>query len=243
MLCNIKQFVLFRRGKCNWKKATSHVLFLIIKQKTSHLRKNKTQQKRRKKNQCNAGQPQVPGRGRKVSREGTLMMKLLVVVGGHLINLLFAGFKLTAPPCPAVLLSVFPNPTSLQMFFFLFSVQRTIEQMLRCLRLFFVLNECFFSFIWYQWYACSDNFYRRSWKATCFDELLLWVVHKDLTVYSQFADLSWGGHVEDNKRALCWKPVSYPTLLMLHGEQHCICDFGRTKIGTFCSCFYTQKSW
>lgn len=101
------------------KKATSRVLFLIKKKKkTSHLRKNKTQQKKKKKNQCNAGQPQVPGRGRKVSREGTLMMKLLA--GGHLINLLFAGFKLTAPPCSAVLLSVFPNPTSLQMFFFSF---------------------------------------------------------------------------------------------------------------------------
>lgn len=113
------------------------------KKKHFTLVKNKTQQKIRKKNQCNAGQPQVPGRGRKVSREGTLMTKLLA--GGHLINLLFAGFKLTAPPCSAVLLSVFPNPTSLQMFLFLFSVQRTIEQMLRCLRLFFVLNECFFS--------------------------------------------------------------------------------------------------
>lgn len=46
------------------------------------------------------------------------MMKLLAL--GHLINLLFAGFKLTAPPCSALLLSVFLNPTSLQMFFFSF---------------------------------------------------------------------------------------------------------------------------
>lgn len=118
---------------------------IVLKEKkTSHLRKKQnTTKKRNKKNQCNAGQPQVPGCGRKVSREGKLKMKLLAL--GHLINLLFAGFKLTAPPCSALLLSVFLNPTSLQMVFFLFSVQRTIEQMLRCLRLFFVLNECFFS--------------------------------------------------------------------------------------------------
>lgn len=42
---------------------------------------------------CNAGQPQVPGRGRKVSRVGKLYS-----TRGPLIKFLFAGFKLKAPP-------------------------------------------------------------------------------------------------------------------------------------------------
>lgn len=42
------------------------------------------------------------------------------------------------------------------------------------------------------------------------------------------------------KRELCLKPVSYPTLLMLLREQRCI--FGRHKIGTFCTRFYTQTN-
>lgn len=45
------------------------------------------------------------------------------------------------------------------------------------------------------------------------------------------------------KGALCSKPFSYLILLMLLRERHCICHFRRPKIGTFCSCFYTQKRW
>lgn len=89
MFCNIKQFVLFRRGKLiqtQTKKTTHRILFLKEK-KTSHLQKQnatkKTKQKKsyikkikKKKKKCNAGQPQVPGRGQKVSRLGKLMMKL-----------------------------------------------------------------------------------------------------------------------------------------------------------------------
>lgn len=87
-------------------------------------------------------------------------------------------------------------------------MQRTIEQMLECLRLFYFWMSIFFSFIWNQWYACSNNFYRRSWKATCFSELLLWFVYRDLSVYSQFVDLSQGGgHVEDNKEGIMLKAL------------------------------------
>lgn len=42
-------------------------------------------------------------------------------------------------------------------------------------------------------------------KPLAFGELLLWVVYKDLTVYSHFVDLSWGRHVEENKEGIMVK--------------------------------------
>lgn len=72
----------------------------------------------------------------------------------------------------------------------------------------------------------------RSWKATCFSELLLWIVYKDLTVYSQFVGLSRGERVADNKEGVTLKaPFNTASA-----------TFRRPQIGTFCSCFYTQKS-
>lgn len=63
VLCNIKQFVLFRRGK-RIKKATHSMLFLR-KKKTSRWQKTKHSKKKKEDNfcKCNAGQPQVPGGG------------------------------------------------------------------------------------------------------------------------------------------------------------------------------------
>lgn len=67
-------------------------------------------------------------------------------------------------------------------------------------------------------------------KATHFGELLLWVVHKDTTVL-------FPAYIEDNKKGIIVEnAVSYLTL-------QSVSDFSRPKtIGTFCSCFYTQRS-
>lgn len=70
MLYNIKQFVLFRKRN---EKETQRILFL---KKLHTCKKHKQKKEDKKKSKCNAGQPQVPERGRKVSREGKLMMKL-----------------------------------------------------------------------------------------------------------------------------------------------------------------------
>lgn len=48
--------------------------------------------------------------------------------------------------------------------------------------------------------------------------------------------------VEDNKEGITLKALFLPNILMLLRDRHCVCDFGRPTIGTFCSCFYTQKS-
>lgn len=63
VLCNIKQFVLFRRGK-RIKKATHSMLFL--RKKRLHAGKKQNAAKKKKEDnfcKCNAGQPQVPGGG------------------------------------------------------------------------------------------------------------------------------------------------------------------------------------
>lgn len=82
-----------------------------------------------------------------------------------------------------------------------------------------------FFFIWNQWYACSSDFYR-SWKATCFSELLLWIVYKDLTVYSQSVSLSRGGRVEDNKEGIMLKS---PFLI----QHYCCCSENDTASTAF----------
>lgn len=238
MLCNIKQFVLFTRGRAKKTKRQQQQqqTTYCSKEKTSHsqqIQQQQQQQKRVIKKKCNAGQPQVPGRGRKVSRVGKLTMTLLG--RGPLINFLFAVFKLKAPPWLSrsfkKVKSVFLKPTSLQN---CFSENSWTNG--RRLKLVY-LNECLFSSFEINDMHVPNDFYR-SWKATCFSELLLRIVHKDLTVYSQFLGLSWG----IIKRALHWKPVSYSTLLVLLRGRHRVCDFRGPKIGTFCSCFYTQTS-
>lgn len=181
------------------------------KKKTSHSQKTKDDLKKKKVFlKCNAGQPQVPERGRKVSRVGKLMMKLSGL--GLSSTSCLQVFKLKAPPSLSssdlnknIIKKIkkisIPKPTSLQTIFF-FDAENNWTNA-RC----FFLNECFFFFIWNQWYACSNNFYRRPWKATCFGELLLWVVYKDLTVYSQSVDLSWGRHVEVNKEGIMFQAL------------------------------------
>lgn len=54
-------------------------------------------------------------------------------------------FQINSPSLFCTSFVSIPKSNQFTNVFFFFSVQRTIEQMLRCLRLFFVLNECFFS--------------------------------------------------------------------------------------------------
>lgn len=86
----------------------------------------------------------------------------------------------------------------------------------------FFLNDCFL-FFFFPSFEINDMhvqtvFYRRSWKATCFNELLLLVVHKELTVYSHFVDLSWGRPVQDNAEGIRFN-APFLTLLMLLKED------------------------
>lgn len=166
MLCNIKQFVLFRRGKNNTQ-------YIVLKKKLHTCKK-----KKKKSMQCWTTSSAWTWAKRFPEKEKWWWS----CRGWASHQLPVCRFQIKSPSLAQQLfLSVFLKPTSLQTCFF-FSAENNWTNARR-LRL-FILNECFFFFIWNQWYACSNNFYRRSWKATCFGELLLWVVYKDCFIPS-----------------------------------------------------------
>lgn len=109
--------------------------------------------------------------------------------------------------------SVFLKPTSLQTSFFFNATERMLEA--------FFWMTVFFCFF-FPSFEINDmhvqTVFYRSWKATCFNELLLLVVHKELTVYSHFVDLSWGRPVQDNAEGIRFN-APFLTLLMLLKED------------------------
>lgn len=97
--------------------------------------------------------------------------------------------------------------------------------------------SAFFPFIWNQWYACSIDF-SRFWKATCFSELLLWIVYKDLTVDSLSVGLSRGRRVEDNNEA-----VSTLRLQLFVADLklvHFVVVFTLKRVASLCVVYFTH---
>lgn len=151
----------------------SNKLYIVLKKKkTSHLQKTKDAKKKKKKEKKNKSNAMLDNLKCLMWAKGFQRRKTddEAVGAGPPINFLNTGFqKIQSPSLSQQLfLLVFLKTNQFtNVFFFVFFNAENNWTNARNLRLFFWMSAFFF-FILNQWYACSNNFYIRSWKATCF---------------------------------------------------------------------------